>query len=1029
MKLQFKEQRFQIEAVDSVVNIFQGQINNSVDNINVYPDENTLNLEFTSYKNAEIRLDAETIKDNLNKIQEKNNLAVTKKLSLSKYDNKNSYNFTVEMETGTGKTYTYIRTIMELNKKYGWLKFVIVVPSVAIREGVLKSLDIMGSHFQDIYGKKPRFFVYDSSRLNNLRHFTDASDVQIMVINSQAFNGSEARKINSTDIEMFKGRKPIDLIADTRPILIIDEPQSVEGKKTKESLENFKPLFILRYSATHKEKYDMVYRLDAMDAYNKKLVKQIAVKSIEQSSSTGTDGYLYLQELVPQISKGLMARIEFDRLTKSGIKRVTKLVSEPFDLYEESGRLEAYRENYKLTHFDARDGENSIQVGAIRKLYVGDVIGNVNEIDLRKLQIKETIASHLEKEKFLFSKGIKVLSLFFIDEVAKYKVYDEDSNAGNGIYAEYFEEEYARQIAEYIGNGGAYADYLKTSLASQVHAGYFSIDKVKKSDKTIFVDYKSANEKKNKESNDKDAYDLIMKDKERLLSFEEPVRFIFSHSALKEGWDNPNVFQICTLKDSSAETRKRQEIGRGMRLAVDRYGIRQDEELLGSAVHEINKLTVIANESYDSFSKSLQSEIKELLSDRTQVITNELFIGKKITNESGESRIIDNNLALELYVELRRKGYIDKVGNILEEYHTDLENNSLNFGEDFVGYEMAISQIIDPISKGLHYKIVDDNKVGIRFSDHVNQKNLVAKEFKKLWERIHYKSSYRVDFDDDELVEKASKEITDKLSVSTVRYKIIEAEAEKMSTQKGLDLEIRENGARYETSSGDHFSHNQIKYDLIGEIADATELTRRTVAKILQEISEEKFGLFKRNPEEFITEVSRLINEQKASRIVDCIQYNILDETYDLDIFTDNYETAKKDANLLESSKGIYNYVKVDSNVEKDFKEELEQFEDVKVYAKLPSGFKIPTPLGNYNPDWAIAFREGSVKYVYFVAETKGSISSQQLKATEYNKIECAKAHFRKLREIGKIEDGEIYGVVNSYQELLNIVGKNSVYF
>ncbi|MCK1202988.1 DEAD/DEAH box helicase, partial [Streptococcus uberis] len=520
----------------------------------------------------------------------------------------------------------------------------IVVPSVAIREGVLKSFEVTAEHFQTEYGKQARFFVYQSSRLGDLDTFANSTDIQVMIINSQAFNakGKDARRIHMEQ-ESFRWRKPIDVIAATRPILIIDEPQSVEGKKTKESLQDFKPLFTLRYSATHKEKYDMVYRLDAMDAYNKKLVKKIAVKAIDQSGTRGTDGYLYLQELIPQKSGGPKARIEFEVLGKSGIRRQTKIVSEGFNLYAESGELEAYRDGWTLSDFDARD--NSIRVGANRKLYVGEIIGDVNELDMRRIQIRETIKSHFEKEERLYDKDIKVLSLFFIDEVAKYKVYDEQNNALNGEYAQIFEEEYHKIYRDYLeqSKGKRYHAYLeKVAQANQVHAGYFSVDKNKKTGTTKFIDSKVKG--KENGSDDQDAYDLIMKDKERLLSFEEPIRFLFSHSALKEGWDNPNVFQICTLKYSGAEIRKRQEIGRGMRLAVDQNGIRQDEELLGTQVHDINKLTVIANESYEQFATSLQSELKEVLSDRPVKIDTNFFIGKKLYNENGNELTISEEI-------------------------------------------------------------------------------------------------------------------------------------------------------------------------------------------------------------------------------------------------------------------------------------------------------------------------------------------------------------------------------------------------
>ena len=978
-----------------------------------------VDLVLDAYRNAPIQLSQASIRENVHTMQTRYGLRPSDKLSIDMIAGREAYNFSIEMETGTGKTYTYIRTIMELNKRYGWLKFVIVVPSVAIREGVLKSLQIMSSHFQMEYGKQPRYFVYDSSRLGDLDSFANSSDLQIMVINSQAFNKKEKDLIHS-ERENFRWRRPIDVLAAMNPIMIIDEPQSVEGKQTKERLKDFKPLFTLRYSATHKEKHDMVYRLDAMDAYNQKLVKKIAVKAIEQTGTTGTQGYLYLQEIIPQKTGAPKAKIEFEVKTHSGVKRKLKVVEEPFDLYAESGNLSAYK-GMTLSHFDAR--ENKLQVGVTQELYVGEVIGEVDESSIRRIQIRETIKSHIEKESKLYNRRIKVLSLFFIDEVAKYKQYDENNDAYNGEYAQIFEEEYRNQVNQFIQTQEPtpYRRYLEANLeGNSVHAGYFSVDKVKKSDKTIFVDYKSASEKKNNLSNDTDAYDLIMKDKERLLSFEEPVRFLFSHSALKEGWDNPNVFQICTLKQSSAETRKRQEIGRGMRLAVDQNGIRQDFELLGNDVHEINKLTVIANESYDQFARNLQEEIKELLADRPVKVDVTLFTNKVLTNQEGQTIRITKEQADSIYFDLIRQGYIDREGQLTTEYFTAKENHQLQLSETLAGYEDKLVEILESVYHAGQYEIENANNAVIQFSNEVNQENIARKEFLNLWKQINRKTSYQVEFDDAELVKHSVDYINEKLVVSKPSFHITQASAADMSKEEGLNFTVAENDRQQE-----YLTDSQImtKYDLLGEIADQTGLTRKLVAEILSKIYVYQFDKFKQNPEEFILKISKLINEQKASQIIKHIQYNVLNEEYDMDLFYDNPETANRsDDHLLESKKGIYNFVKVDSNTEKTFKESLEQYEDVRVYVKLPGKFSIATPLGNYNPDWAIAFREGSVKHIYFVAETKGSMSSLQLKQAEQAKIACARAHFKALAQAGLINDQHIYDVVSSYEELLNIV-------
>lgn len=1023
MKLKFKKQPFQLDAVNAIADIFQGQGKQTGIRYMADPGRqksNEVDLVLYAYRNAPIRLEQEAIRRNVHAVQTRFGLRPSDSLSVDMVAGRPAYNFSIEMETGTGKTYTYIRTIMELNKRYGWLKFIIVVPSVAIREGVLKSLQIMTKHFQEEYGKQPRYFVYDSSRLGNLDSFANSSDLQIMVINSQAFNarGKDARRIHAKQ-ESFRWRRPIDVLAAMNPIMIIDEPQSVEGKKTKERLKDFTPLFTLRYSATHKEKYDMVYRLDAMDAYNQKLVKKIAVKAIEQAGTTGTQGYLYLQEILPQKSGSPKAKIEFEIRTQSGVKRKTRIVEEPFDLYAESGNLSSYQ-SMTLSQFNARD--NKIQVGATQELYVGEVMGEVDESSMRRIQIRETIKSHLEKESRLYNRGIKVLSLFFIDEVAKYKQYDAQNDPYNGEYAQIFEEEYESQVRQFLRTQEAspYYRYLESHVdGNTVHAGYFSVDKVKKSDKTVIVDYKSASEKKSKSSNDKDAYDLIMKDKERLLSFEEPVRFLFSHSALKEGWDNPNVFQICTLKQSSAETRKRQEIGRGMRLAVDQNGVRQDLELLQSEVHEINKLTIIANESYDQFARSLQAELKELLADRPKKVNVDLFENKVIKNEAGETTRITKEQAESIQFDLIRQGYIDKHGQLTTDYFNAKENNQLNLSDTLPGYENQVIEVLESIYQSEKYEIENANNITVQFSNEVNKENIARKEFLALWNQINRKTAYQVTFDDFELVEQSVAYINEKLVVSQPVYNITQASASQM-TKEGLGLDVGEN-ARYQ----EYIDNTQIttQYDLLGEIAEKTDLTRKVVAEILSKIDVHQFDKFKQNPEEFILKISKLINEQKASQIIKHIQYNILEDEYGMDLFYDNAETAKlSDEHLLELKKGIYNFVKVDSNTERKFKESLEQYEDVRVYVKLPGKFSIRTPLGNYNPDWAIAFREGSVKHIYFVAETKGSMSSLQLKQAEKAKIECAKAHFRALAEAGLISDQYIYGVVSSYEELLGLV-------
>lgn len=585
MKLQFKHQKFQADAAKAVCDVFAGQPyltpTYMMDRGTGYQQTLTEELDYTGWSNHKIvpELSDGIILEHIQKIQRSNQLAPSDKLE-------GKYNLTIEMETGVGKTYTYIKTMFELNKHYGWSKFIVVVPSIAIREGVYKSFEVTQDHFAEEYGKKIRFFIYNSARLTEIDRFASDSSINVMIINSQAFNakGKDARRIYM-ELDEFRSRKPIDIIAKTNPIVIIDEPQSVEGKQTKENLKQFNPLMTLRYSATHKSDsiYNMIYRLDAMEAYNKRLVKKIAVKGITESGTTATEGYVYLEGI--NLSKANpTATIQFDFKGATGIRKVTKTVSEGYNLYPNSGEIPEYKDNFVVKHIDGRDDSVEFLNGI--KIYAGDVIGKVSEEQLRRIQIRETILSHIERERQLFYKGIKVLSLFFIDEVDHYRQY-ENGQQTNGLFAKMFEEEY-EDIVSNLQEGldeEDYIKYLKSISASDTHAGYFSIDK-----KSGHMIDGKIGDKKEKTSDDIDAYDLIMKNKELLLDRDpkrSPVRFIFSHSALREGWDNPNVFQICTLKQSSSEVRKRQEVGRGLRLCVNQDGDRMDSTVLGADVHNI----------------------------------------------------------------------------------------------------------------------------------------------------------------------------------------------------------------------------------------------------------------------------------------------------------------------------------------------------------------------------------------------------------------------------------------------------------
>ena len=946
------------------------------------------------------------ILEHIQKIQRANQIAPSPKLE-------GRFNLTIEMETGVGKTYTYIKTMYELNKHYGWSKFIIVVPSVAIREGVYKSFQMTQEHFAEEYGKKVRFFIYNSAQLTEIDRFASDNSINVMIINSQAFNakGKDARRIYMK-LDEFRSRRPIDIIAKTNPILIIDEPQSVEGKQTKERLKEFCPLFTLRYSATHKSDsiYNMVYRLDAMEAYNKRLVKKIAVKGITETGSTATDSYVYL-ESINLSKKDPTATIQFDMKGANGFRKVSRTVGIGFNLYDNSGHMEEYKNNFVVKSIDGRDDSLEFLNGI--KLFAGDVIGKVDENQLRRIQIRETILSHIQRERQLFYKGIKVLSLFFIDEVAKYKVYDAAGQPGNGIYAQMFEEEYEDVINNLqlaIGED-EYISYLKAIKPSATHAGYFSVDK-----KGKMINSKVA--RKETTSDDIDAYDLIMKNKELLLDRNpkrSPVRFIFSHSALREGWDNPNVFQICTLKQSGSDVRKRQEVGRGLRLCVNQDGERMDSGVLGNDVHNINVLTVIASESYDSFAKGLQSELADAVANRPKAVTPELFMGKTITDAQGNTDVITDDVAREIYVGLRMEGYIDKQGTLTDKYYEDKANGEIKLTDEVAGSTESVIGIIDSIydAKAMQPENARSNNIELT----VDEDKLAMPEFKALWNRINAKSVYVVDFDTDELVRKSIDALDRKLRVSKIYFKVETGAMEQIKSKAEL-----ESGASFvKETSGSYgatiHASNNVKYDLVGKLVDETGLTRKAVIAILRGIQPSVFDQFKDNPEEFIIKAAGLINDEKATAVIEHITYDVLDERYGTDIFTEPTIKGKLGVNAMKANRHLYDHIVYDSTNERDFATDLDTNQDVAVYVKLPDGFYISTPVGKYNPDWAIAFYEGTVKHIYFVAETKGSMSSMQLRLIEQSKIHCAREHFKAISS-----DNVVYDVADSYKSLMEKV-------
>ena len=890
-----------------------------------------------------------------------------------------------------------------------------VVPSIAIREGVYKSFQVTQEHFAEEYGKKVRFFIYNSAQLTEIDRFASDNSICAMIINSQAFNarGKDARRI-SMKLDEFRSRRPIDIIAKTNPILIIDEPQSVEGKQTKENLKQFNPLLTLRYSATHKSDsiYNMVYRLDAMEAYNKRLVKKIAVKGISESGSTATESYVYLESI--NLSKAApTATIQFDYKGASGIRKITRTVSEGYNLYDNSGSMEEYKQGFVVSRIDGRDDSVEFLNGI--KIYAGDVIGKVSEDQLRRIQIRETILSHIQRERELFYKGIKVLSLFFIDEVAKYRVYDEAGQATDGIYAQMFVEEYNDIIESLqIGIGeDDYMKYLQAIPAEKTHAGYFSIDK-----KGKMIDSKVG--RKETTTDDVDAYELIMKNKELLLDRDpkrSPVRFIFSHSALREGWDNPNVFQICTLKQSSSEVRKRQEVGRGLRLCVNQDGERMDTNVLGEDVQNVNVLTVIASESYDSFAKGLQTEIAEAVADRPRAVTAELFVGKVIKDDKGNEQVVDQDTARAIHFDLIVNGYIDKKGILTDKYYADKANHEIKVAEEVADSAASVIEIIDTIYDGK--SMMPENARSNNVELQVDENKLAMPEFKALWAKINAKSTYVVDFDTEELIRKAVQSLDRKLRVSKIVFKV---ETGTMDTIKSKEELV--SGTSFVKEESASYGHTitastNVKYDLIGKLVEGTGLTRKAVIQILKGIQPSVFNQFKDNPEEFIIKAAALINDEKATAIIEHITYDVIDDHYGTEVFTDPTIKGRLGVNAMKAKKHLYDHIVYDSNNEQKFARELDTNTNVAVYVKLPDGFYISTPVGHYNPDWAIAFYEGTVKHIYFVAETKGSMNSMQLRLIEESKIHCAREHFK------AISNGEVvYDVVDSYQSLMDLVTK-----
>ena len=1007
MKFKFKIQQYQTEAVENTVNVFagqpaqQGQKGYRID-LGKRAQTIVFEGEDSGYSNGEIVLTNEQLLTNIRDIQ----VAQLIQPSTSLAKGQGRVSLDIEMETGTGKTYVYIKTMFELNRRYGWCKFIVVVPSIAIREGVAKSFSMLEDHFMEHYGKKARWFVYNSSNLQQLDQFSQDSGISVMIINTQAFAASmkegaknkESRIIYSKRDE-FASRRPIDVIAANRPIIIMDEPQKMEGEATQTALKKFNPLFTLNYSATHKTKHDTIYALDAYDAYKERLVKRIQVQGFEIKNLRGTSHYLYLDGIDLSPKHPPVARIELETRNAAGaIRREIKKFDVGDDLRAESGLAEY--EGFTVTEINPR-GRGYVTFLNGTTISCGEVIGDSNEEAMQRVQIRETIRAHFEKEKELFNRGIKCLSLFFIDEVANYRQYDDEGNEVKGKFQRIFEEEYSRLVNNYMTVFDTdYDKYLRRFHPYETHRGYFSIDKKGHS-------VNSTVKRGSDLSDDISAYDLILKNKERLLSFEEPTRFIFSHSALREGWDNPNVFQICTLRHSNSTTAKRQEVGRGLRLCVDKDGVRQDKQTLGDDIHAINVLTVIANESYADFTSALQRETREALRDRVTAASQDYFLGRIVKDASGEQHKISLAEASTIIGYLYQNDYVDDDGRLTPTYLSAADKGEL----------APLPPKLQPISEGVmklvagifNPKVLDDMVEPVETTTPENNlnDNFDNERFQEMWNEINNKYVYTVHYDSNELIEKVVAALRANLTVTKLQYV-------KVTGTQDSDKVTEFGNTKTTTSELTDVSTSNVPYDLVGDIARGARLTRRSVVKILQGI-DNKILLFKNNPEEFIRNVVKTIREQKATMIVEHISYNRIAGKYDSSIFVP--ERKLNINKVIEAQKHITPYIAFDSEGEKAFAEALEGATEVQVYAKLPRKLKIPTPVGNYAPDWAIVFNDGTVRHVFFVAETKGSLDGMELRGVEKAKTECAKKLFNRI-STSKVR----YGVVDKFENLYNLI-------
>lgn len=969
MKIQFDSNlEYQDRAINSIVEIFEGQevcqSNFSVVTHGAKGQRTINDLNDLGIGNR-VELLEDEILANVQNIQLKNGLPQSKKLD--------SMDFSVEMETGTGKTYVYLRTIFELNRRYGFTKFIIVVPSIAIKEGTKKTLDITKEHFKGIFDNNPYdYFIYDSSNLEQVRDFATSSDIRIMVINIDAFRKSfvDPTKDNAANIihrtnDRLNGQKPIEFIASTNPILIIDEPQSVDNTpNAKKAIETLNPLCRLRYSATHIEKFNLMYKLDSIDAYEQKLVKQIEVANV-QISDTSNKPYI---KLISVKATPRSAKIEIDLNQNSSTVRKEITIKDNTDLYEASKGRDVYS-GYTINDIYIEKGNEYIEFSNGESIGIGEVLGGIDDDTIKQLQIRKTIEEHLDKELRLTSKGIKVLSLFFIDRVANYRAYDEEGKPQKGKYALWFEEAY-KEISKLRKYNTLFADVDIETEVSKIHNGYFSSDK-----KGVLKDSTGSNK------DDEDTFTLIMKDKEKLLSFDSKLRFLFSHSALKEGWDNPNVFQICTLNETSSVMKKRQEIGRGLRICVNQDGER---------VHgfEVNTLTVMANESYIDFARGLQEEIEKEDGIKFGVIEEHFFANISFKNEEGQYQYLGATSSEAIYDYLKDKHYIDSKGKIQDSLKLDMRDNKFQVPAEFQHLQAEITSVIKKIAGNLNIKDASDKRLIT-----LNKEVLLGEDFKELWEQIKYRTTYNVNFDSQRLIEECATKIANELTVGKIKYVYSKAKNritkvgveidDDSITEKSIDLEIVD----YELP------------DIITYLQNETNLTRKNIVDIL--IKSKKLESFKNNPQKFIDGAIKIIKKTMSVFIVDGIKYEKIGEDfyYAQECFEDKELYGYLNKNMIENREGksIYDYTVYDSDVEKGFARSFNESDEVKLFTKLPSWFKINTPLGGYNPDWAVLIEKNNEERLYFVVESKGSLFSEDLRDTEEAKIKCGKKHFETI--------------------------------